>query len=193
VISCLNNRIGIAGCDAPVTAGVEASAPGVTPVVVAVEALPILLINDLPGCPLPKIDSLTDDDRDTYLEVWEKIAVRAINKFEVLVKAQLNKCFRITDKTVIECLICENKQSLDVALLYLHGVELMIEITSSDNLNRYTTIDLDKAERLKGEFWDEFQSFLNDAASSINPEESDCVDEDCIECNEPVKFVLQLP
>lgn len=192
MISCLNNRIGIRGCDAPFTQGVEASAPGIEPGVQAVEALPILYINDLPGCPLLKIDSLTDDERDTYLEVWNSIMIRAINKFEILVKAQLNKCYRLTDRAVVECLICENKSMLDIPLLYLHGVELMIEITSSDNLNRYTTIDLDKAERLKGEFYEEFQSFLTDAISSVDPESSECV-EGCLECNDPVQFVYQLP
>ncbi|MEO9145084.1 MAG: hypothetical protein ABI237_05955 [Ginsengibacter sp.] len=192
MISCLNNRIGIAGCDAPSTEAVEASAPGVTPVVPAVEALPILLINDLPGCPLLKIDSLTDDERDTYLEVWNSIANRAIQKFMVLVKAEFNKCFQINDKTVLECLICENSDSFDVPLWYLHGTELMIELTSSDNLNRYTTIDLDKAERLKGEFYAEFQSFLSDAVSSIDTLNSDCITT-CLEGNDSVRWVYQTP
>ena len=192
MISCLNNRIGIAGCDAPASAAVEASAPGVTPVVQAVEALPILFINDLPGCPLLKIDSLTDDERETYLEVWNSIATRAVQKFMVLVKAEFNKCFRINDKTVLECIICENVDSFDVPLWYLHGTELMIEITSSDNLNRYTTIDLDKAERLKGEFYAEFQSFLSDSVSSIDTENSDCI-KDCVDCNDSVKWVFQTP
>lgn len=192
MISCLNNRIGIRGCDAPFTQGVEASAPGVIPEVQAVEALPILFINDLPGCPLMKIDSLTDDERDTYLEVWEAIALRAIKKFMVMVKAEINKCFRITDNTIVECLVCENKGALDVALWYLHGVELMIEITSSDNLNRFTTIDLDRAERLKGEFYEEFQSFLKDAIASVDIEGSECITT-CVECIESVKFEYQLP
>lgn len=192
MISCLYNRIGIRGCDAPASAAVPASAPGVTPVVVAQEALPILFINDLPGCPLMKIDSLTDDERDSYLEVWSAIAQRAISKLELATKAQLNKCFRLTERSVVECLICENKQLLDVASWYLHGVELMIEITSSDNLNRYTTIDLDKAERLKGEFYEEYQTFLADAVSSINPQDSSCVTED-VECTDLVEFLYQLP
>lgn len=192
MISCLNNRIGIRGCDAPSSAAVAGSAPGVTPVVNAVEALPILFINDLPGCPLLKIDSLTDEERDTYLEVWTAIANRAIMKFVVLFKAQLNKCFQLTDKTVTECLICENADSLDVALWYLHGVELMIEITSSDNLNRYTTIDLDKAERLKGEFYAEFQSFLEDAVQSIDVAGSDCIP-GIVESNDFLRWTFQTP
>lgn len=192
MIICLNNRIGIRGCDAPASSAVAASAPGVTPVVVAADALPILFINDLPGCPLMKIDSLTDDERDTYLEVWEAIALRAIKKFMVMVKAEINKCFRITDNTVVECLVCGNKEMLDVALWYLHGVELMIEVTSSDNLNRFTTIDLDKAERLKGEFYEEFQTFLKDAIGSVDIEGSDCI-ESCLECNDAIKFEYQLP
>ncbi len=193
MINCLSNRIGIRGCDAPVSAAVTASAPGVTPVVLAATALPILFINDLPGCPLIKIDSLSDDERDTYLQVWDKITLRALNKFGVLAKAQLNKCYRISDSTIVNCLICEKKDLFDVALWFLHGTELMIEITSTDNLNRYTTIDLDKAERLKGEFYVEFESFLADAIKSINPETSECLEDECVDCNDSVKWVYQIP
>lgn len=193
MISCLINRIGILGCDAPTSDAIPASLPGVTPVVVAVDALPVLLINDLPGCSLIKIDSLTDDERETYLEVWNKIAMRATYKFETLVKAQLNKCFRITDKSIVACLICEHVSLFDVALWYLHGTELMIEITSSDNLNRYTTIDLEKAERLKEEFYTEFSAALKDAVQSINPEDSDCLEDECLECNDAVKWAFQIP
>ena len=185
-MDCLSNRIGIRGCDAPTS---DASAPDEVPVV---EALPILFINDLPGCPLIKIDSLSDDEVDTYLDVWTKIALRACKKFEILVKAQLNKCYKLTDKTVVSCLVCEKKDLFDVALWYLHGTELMIEITSSDTLNRYTTIDLPKAEQLKADFYLEFQGALDDAVQSMNPQDSDCVPH-CLECNDQIKFVTQLP
>jgi len=185
-MDCLNNRIGIRGCDAPSSA---ASATGVTPVV---EALPILFINDLPGCPLLKIDSLADDDAETYLDVWDKIALRAMKKFEILVKAQLNKCYKLTDKTVVACIVCENRDLFDVALWYLHGTELMIEITSSDTLSRYTTIDLPKAESLKTDFYTEFQAAIEDAVNCINPADSDCIT-GCVECNDNVKWVTQVP
>ncbi len=183
---CFNNRIGIKGCGAPATA---ASAPGVTPVV---EALPILFINQLPGVTLEKISSLADDEQETFLGVWNDIVLRTMKKFIVLVKAKLNQCYKLTDDTVVTCLLCEKKSLFDVALWYLHGTELMIEITSTDELNRFTTIDFDKAERLKEEFFSEFQAALNDAVQGINPEDSDCVTS-CVECHDAIKWVTQLP
>jgi len=191
-MNCLINRIGIRGCDAPASEAVEASAEGVTPVVLASPALPILFINDLPGVSLAKIDSLTDDEMETYLDVWNTIVLRSIKKFEILVKAKLNQCYKLTDKIVVACLVCEKKDLFDVALWYLHGTELMIEITSTDEMNRYTTIDLEKAEKLKEEFYAEFTGALADAVNSITPADSDCVTS-CVECNDAVKWVMQTP
>lgn len=183
---CLNNRIGIRGCDAPTS---PASAEGVTPVV---EALPILVVNDLPGVSLQNINAIVDDEDETFLTMWNKVVLRTLKKFEVLVKAKLNECYKLTDKEVVACLICEKKDLFDVALWYLHGTELMIERTSTDTLSRYTTTDMEKAEELKTYFYQEFQACLDDAVQAINPADSDCVD-DCVESNEAVKWVMQTP
>lgn len=185
-IECLNNRIGIRGCDAPTS---PASAEGVTPVVAA---LPILVVNDLPGVTLQNINAIVEDEDETFLTLWNKVVLRTMKKFEVLVKSKLNECYKLTDKTVVACLICENAELFDVALWYLHGTELMIERTASDTLSRYTTIDLDKAEQLKIDFYAEFQSCLDDAVQGINPSDSDCVT-DCVEGNEAVRWVFQTP
>lgn len=185
-IECLNNRIGIRGCDAPTS---PASAEGVTPVV---EALPILVVNDLPGVSLQNINAIVEDEDETFLTLWNKIVLRTMKKFEVLVKSKLNQCYKLTDKEVVACLICEKKDLFDVALWYLHGTELMIERTSTDTLSRYTTIDLDKAEELKAYFYGEFQACLDDAVQAIDPADSACVD-DCVESNESVKWVMQIP
>lgn len=184
-MDCLVNRIGISGCGAPTS---PASAEGVTPVV---EALPVLVVNDLPGITLKNIEALANEEDDSFVDVWKKVAKRAIAKFDILVKARLNQCYKLSDKTIVECLVCEHRDLFDVALWYLHGTELMIERTSTDTLSRYTTIDLDKAEQLKTEFYQEFQAALNDAVTGINPEDSECTD--CVECNDDIKFVMQLP
>ena len=191
-MDCLVNRIGIRGCDAPTVDAVAASGPGILPVVLAVEALPVLLINDLPGISLVKIESLTDDEMETYLDVWNSIVLRSMKKFEILVKSKLNQCYKLSDKVVVACLVCEKKELFDVALWYLHGTELMIEITSTDEMNRFTTIDLDKAERLKEEFYNEFLSALNDAVTSISPADSDCITS-CLQCNDTISWVMQTP
>lgn len=185
-MDCLINRIGISGCGAPTT---PASAVGVTPVV---EALPVLVINDLPGITLQNIEALGDEEDDSFLSTWRKVALRALKKFDIMVKAKLNQCYKLTDKTVVECLVCEKKDLFDVALWYLHGTELMIERTSTDTLSRYTTIDLDKAEQLKADFYNEFKAALNDAVTGIDPEQSTCITT-CVECNDTVKFVMQTP
>lgn len=183
-MDCLKNRIGIRGCDAPATEG--SSDPPV------VEALPVLFINDLNGISLENISALANDEQDTYLELWDKIVLRTMKKFEILVKAKLNQCYKLTDKTVVTCLVCEKKDLFDVALWFLHGTEVMIERTSSDELSRFTTVDLDKAEKLKGEYYDEFLGALNDAVQSMNPADSDCIT-GCLECNDAVKWVTQIP
>ena len=172
-MDCLNNRIGILGCDAPTT-GVQ------------------LYINQLPGISIENISALADDEQKTFLGVWNDVVLRAMKKFEILVKAKLNQCYKITDKTIIACLVCEKVDLFDVALWYLHGAELMIERTSTDTLSQFTTIDLDKAEKLKADFYMEFQAALEDAVQSINPADSDCIDS-CLECNGVVKWVTQLP
>lgn len=174
------------GCGAPAT---QASLPGVLPVV---EALPILFINQLPGISLQKINAMVDDEQETFLGLWTDVVLRTMKKFEILVKAKLNQCYQITDRVIVECLICEKKDLFDVALWYLHGTELMIELTSTDEMSRYTTIDLEKAERLKEDFYGEFQSALNDAVKSITPADSDCI-VGCVPCNDAVKWVTQLP
>lgn len=190
-MDCLNNRIGIKGCGAPATAGVVAD-PDAVPPVEAVEALPVLFINSLPGITLENIAALANDEQETFLGLWDDVVLRTMKKFGILVKAKLNQCYKITDKTIVECLICESRELFDVALWYLHGTELMIERTSTDEMSRYTTIDLEKAEKLKEEYYAEFLGALNDAVTGINPADSDCITT-CLPCNDNVKWVTQLP
>lgn len=173
MITCLDNIIGILGCGTP-------------------SEDTILFINQLPGVSLEMIDSLADDEQESFMGVWEDVKLRAKLKFVLAVKAELNKCYKINSDTVAECLICEHSKKLAVSLWYLMGTELMIERTSSSRLNRYTTIDLDQAKELKSEFYVEFQACLKDAIGSINPVESDCV-EGCLDCNEDIRFVEQTP
>lgn len=179
-MECLYDYIGIEGC-------------GAAPPPDNLDDFSGLVINQLPGINLEMMESLADDEQKSYLGVWDDVKSRSLIKFVLAVKAELNKCYKITDKTVVECLICENRANLAVSLWYLIGTELMIERTSSSRLNRFTTIDLDKAEKLKAEFYSEFQGALSDAISSMNPQASDCV-EGCVECNESaVRWKEQTP
>lgn len=199
-MQCLSNRIGIQGCGAPASDAIPAvpADPLAVPPVIgtpAIPALPILFINHLPGVTMAKINEMTNPEQETFIDLWNAIVARTMAKFILLTKAAINRCHRITDNTIITCLVCNKKELFDVALWYLHGTELMIEITSSDEINRYTTIDLDKAERLKEEFFAEFQAALDDAVKSITPEDTDCIPTgECAPCvDQFVNWDYQLP
>ncbi|MDF2381316.1 hypothetical protein JMG10_07560 [Nostoc ellipsosporum NOK] len=168
----MEGRIGILGCDTDSDAQ--------------------LFINQLPGVSLQQIDALADDEQESFAGVWNDVVFRTMKKFQILVKAAINRCHRITDNEVISCLVCEKKDLFDVALWYLHGTELMIERTSTETLSRYTTIDLDVAERLKGEFYSEFEAALKDAVDCITPNDSDCTTS-CVECNTNYQWRMQTP
>lgn len=178
-MECLQNYIGVKGCDAPAPSAEVGAFSG-------------LYINSLPGVNLEVMESIADHEQETFLGVWEDVQLRGLKKFALAVKAELNKCYRITDKTVVECLVCEKKDEFAVALWYLLGVELMIERTSSTRINRFTTIDLDQAEKLKAEFYTEFSESLKDAVRSINPQDSPCVTT-CVEHNENIRWTEQTP
>lgn len=154
-MDCLQNRIGISGCGS--TSGA------------------ILLVNQLPGITTDFVNALVNDDHKTFLGLLENIKLRTMKKFVILAKAQFNKCFAITDNSILECIVCENKELFDVALWYLHGCELMIECTSGDVLSQYNTIDYEKSEKLKAEFYGEFQAALSDAVNGIDPAKSTCI------------------
>jgi hypothetical protein len=177
-MDCLRGYIGIQGCGAPDPSTEESAFSG-------------LYINQLPGVNLEVIESIADDEQENFLGVWADVELRGIKKFALAVKAELNKCYRITDSTIVTCLACEAKDTFAVALWYFLGTELMIERTSSTRLNRFTTIDLDQAEKLKAEFYAEFTTALKDAVGSINPCDTDCMD--CVESNSAIKFVEQTP
>lgn len=157
------------------------------------EAMSGLFINQLPGVSFEMVEDITDTvEQVSDVKVWEEVEMRGLKKFALSIKAELNKCYRITDPGVVSCLVCEKKDLFAVALWYFLGVELMIERTSSDRLNRYTTIDLEKAEKLKAEFYAEFQTCLTDAVGSMTPADSDCVT-GCLDCNGSTRWVEQTP
>jgi hypothetical protein len=183
-MDCLANRIGIRGCDAPKVEG--QTLPTV------IEALPVLFVNDLPGVTNEMIQDLLDAETLTYLELWSKIVLRTMKKFDVLVKAKINECHKICANSVIECLVCENKKSFDVCLWYLHGVELMTEITSSSKLSEMTTTGLERAERLKAEFYSDFKDAFKGSVSAMNILESTCVADKVIKANESVSWQFTL-
>ena len=185
-MDCLKGFIGINGCGAPV--------PATNPALPAQPLFSGFYINQLPGVNLEVMEGIADDEQETYLGVWADVEFRALKKFALAVKAELNKCYKITDATIVNCLVCNNKDTFAVALWYYLGCELMIERTASTRLNRFTTIDKEEAEKLKADFYAEYQAALSDAVASINPNDSDCIDDDePVECSGLVRFVEQTP
>lgn len=94
--------------------------------------------------------------------------------------------FGLSGIFTIECaydaLICNNKEVFINPLWYLLGSELLTERIYTTRVNRYTTIDAAKAEKLRGEFETLFEEELETAVSGINLNLCDC----CIECNADV-------
>lgn len=188
-MDCLKGYIGINGCGAPASPSVPNPLPaGMT----AEDYFSGLYINQLPGVNLEVMESIADDEQENFLGVWADVEKRALKKFALAVKAELNKCYRITDPTIVSCIVCGDKDLFAVALWYFLGVELMIERTSSTRLNRFTTIDKDNAEQLKTDFYGEFSKALTDAVGSIDIQNSDCITT-CPETNDTVRFTEQTP
>jgi hypothetical protein len=90
-------------------------------------------------------------------------------------------------------LVCANKDVFATAFWYLLGIETMNEQINTDRLNRYTTLDLKRAEKLKlmwelqymGGQRDDgngnitfITGALGQAVDTINLDCSDC----CLEC-----------
>lgn len=174
-MDCLKNYIGISGCG------------WVPPVPIAPEVLADvfsgLYINQLPGISLKSIEKLADEEQKNFLGVWEDVQTRALLKFSISFRGKINTNHSITDKTIINCLICSNKELYATSLWYLMGAELMIERTSTDRLNRYTTIDLEKAEKLKTQFYTEYLGSFDSAICAMDINGSDCMGDECVECN----------
>jgi hypothetical protein len=66
-------------------------------------------------------------------------------------------------------------------LLYLLGVEMMNERVYSDRLNRFVTVDRQRAKELRDEYQAEFNREMLALVESIDLKQ-DC----CIECNEQI-------
>jgi len=106
---------------------------------------------------------------------------------------ELNNTYGLSGQIGTNCgfenVVCANKQMVANALLYAHGAELMIERIFSDRLNKYTTIDLKRAQELQKYFAQTAAEELAAVLDGINMVTWDC----CIDCNDQVQLVHQLP
>lgn len=80
--------------------------------------------------------------------------------------------------------VCDNRQAFSTALWFLYGHEYWNERIYTDRLNRYGTIDKEKAEKARNETWTIFNNELQTALDGVHLD-MDC----CLECSAQVKMV----
>lgn len=155
-MTCLKNYIQVEGCAAPeytYTVDGQAAAPSG------------LYINRHLPITLRSIDKTANEEQVTFLGVWDEVQDRGIVKFALRVKHGHQELF---SHCVDDAWVCTNREKLAMALLYFLGGELMQERLYSERINRYTTIDRDKAELMRADFEQEFTLHLKAALHSIN-------------------------
>ena len=87
-----------------------------------------------------------------------------------------------------DVLVCNYRENLAVAWWYLLGSELMKERIYTDRVNRYTTVDLDKARELTQRLYTDYMNELMTFVDSV-----DLMRDWCVECDAIVKQVEFLP
>lgn len=167
-MTCLTDYIGIKGEDSSPASG--------------------LFINSLPGITLDSIENIATIDQEDFLGVWADVQVEAAARFEMDFISEVTKCYKLNAYCDYEGLICNNKALLKKAWQYLLGNQLMIYRLYSNRLNRYTTVDLETAGKLKDFYQIEYESALKQAVQLIDI--SDC---DCTDCGGNPEVVTWLP
>lgn len=135
-----------------------------------------LYVDALPDISLQLLEDITTHEEDGC-ETWSTIENRSILKFRTLFISEVNKCHKITDIEVCECLILSNKEVLSTALWYLLGAEVMLTRRASSRINA-ATIDRNKPKELRAYFEDQFQKELSTAVASIDIHSSECFPEE---------------
>ncbi|RNC66473.1 hypothetical protein [Proteiniphilum sp. X52] len=126
-----------------------------------------LYLTALPGITPDLLEGITDD-AETIAKTFSDVENRSSLKFRTFFLNELNRCWNVSDVKSAECLICGHKELLSVAMWYLMGAEMMAETIGSERTNRFTTIDLDKAENLRNEYMDTFFRELHTAVAGVD-------------------------
>lgn len=145
-------------------------------------------INSLPGISLESVDKIADSEQITYKAVWDDAQAEAWNRFYTDVVNELSKCYQLQPYCDYETLICENKAKLITAWKYLLGNQLMLFRLYTTRLNRFTTVDYNKAIELRDFYAVEYEKALPLAAKIMNV--SSC---ECMQCGGNPEYVQWLP
>ena len=144
-----------------------------------------LYVDALPDISLQVLEDITHEDK---YDAWGKIEDRALLKFRTLFIGEVNKCHKITNIEICECLISSNKEVLATALWYLLGAEVLLTRQTSSRINA-ATIDRNKPKELRAYFEEQFKQELATAVASIDIHASACIStEDCVEHRELITF-----
>lgn len=147
-----------------------------------------LFINTLPGISLESVEKIADSEQITYAGVWADVQTEAAARFYIDVINELTKCFTLQPYCDYEEIICNNLSRLSNAWRYLLGNQLMIFRLYTTRLNRFTTIDLKKAEELRDFYQLEYEKALALAAKLVDV--SAC---ECMPCGGNPEIVTWLP
>lgn len=129
-----------------------------------------LYIDALPDISLQVLEDITTNE-ESATETWERIEERGILKFRTFFIAEVNKCHKVSDIKVCECLITSNKEILATSLWYLLGAEVMLTRRASSRINM-ATIDRNKPKELREYFESQFQKELSTAVAGIEDRKS---------------------
>lgn len=137
-----------------------------------------LWINSLPGISLESIDKIADSEQVTYRGVWNDVQAEAAVRFYIDVINELTKCYELQPYCDYEDILCDssNMQKLSTAWRYLLGNQLMILRLYTTRLNRFTTVDAEKAAELKDFYQLEYEKALTLAAKLLNVSICECMD-----------------
>jgi hypothetical protein len=171
ILTCLKDYIGLISC--------EVTEPGSG-----------LFINSLPGISNELLQAITDYEAETYKATWDEIQQETILLFRSALLAELNKCYQINKMPTVECIACENKELLAVALWYLLGSMVMNTALKNWNNSRYSTIDRESVEEIRAEYRVSFERELTNAVQGIDVEKSDCLQKEttCLQQNGRIHY-----
>lgn len=135
-----------------------------------------LYIDALPDISFQVLEDIARKE-DNVTDAWSRIEDRGILKLRTLFIAEVNKCHKVHDIKVCECLILSNKEVLATSLWYLLGAEVMQTRRASSRINA-ATIDRNKPKELREYFENQFQKELSTAVAGIDIHSSECFGDD---------------
>lgn len=150
-----------------------------------------LYVDSLPDISLDDFEKLTNHCEDTDT-LWQEIQLRAVYKFRTMFIREVNKCHKVIDVSKCECLICQNKALLAVAMWYLLGAEVQHSRETNSRQNTYTVLDRGKARDLRDYFESQFEKELEIAVRGIDIHGSSCFGNEEVDCKSTITFATPI-